>query len=101
MMKLNDEVKGRPGNPWAYTPRRKPRVIYYVYMHLQRGDRVVHQAGGRDGARNIFDLIARTGCSTQCGRCSDLATEILEDELASIGAAAARPPVRLRVVSNS
>jgi bacterioferritin-associated ferredoxin len=56
----------------------------------------------RDGASNIFDLIARTGCSTQCGRCSDLATEILEDELASIGAsAAARPPVRLRIVSNS
>jgi bacterioferritin-associated ferredoxin len=58
----------------------------------------------RDGARNIFDLIGRTGCSTQCGRCSDLATEVLQDELAAIGAAAgtaARPPVRLRVVSNS
>jgi bacterioferritin-associated ferredoxin len=58
----------------------------------------------RDGARNIFDLISRTGCSTQCGRCSDLATEILEDEFAAIGAvarAAARAPVRLRVVSNS
>lgn len=58
----------------------------------------------RDGARNIFDLIGRTGCSTQCGRCSDLATEILEDELAAISASAgsaARPPVRLRVVSNA
>ena len=56
----------------------------------------------RDGARNIFDLIGRTGCSTQCGRCSDLATEILEDELATFGASAgARQPVRLRVVSNA
>lgn len=53
----------------------------------------------RAGARNIFDLIVRTGCSTQCGCCSDLATEILEDELAAAGTAA-RPPVRLRVVSN-
>ncbi|MGK2924993.1 MAG: (2Fe-2S)-binding protein [Lysobacterales bacterium] len=58
----------------------------------------------RDGARNIFDLIGRTGCSTQCGCCSDLAAEVLQDELAAIDAAAgtvARPPVRLRVVSNS
>lgn len=58
----------------------------------------------REGARNLFDLVARTGCSTQCGRCSDLATEFLQDELAAIGTAAAaavRQPVRLRVVSNA
>lgn len=81
---------------------RFPRVLYmYICICNAVTESTIRQAV-RDGARNIFDLIGRTGCSTQCGRCSDLATEILDDELAAIGASAAvRPPVRLRVVSNS
>lgn len=83
-------------------PGRLPRVsdMYICICNAVTESSI--RGAVRDGARNIFDLIARTGCSTQCGRCSDLATEILEDELAALGAgSAARPPVRLRVVSNS
>ena len=50
----------------------------------------------REGARNIFDLTARTGCSTQCGRCADLAGEILDEELAALGTT--HVPVQLRMV---
>ena len=39
----------------------------------------------REGARNIFDLTARTGCSTQCGRCAALAAKLLDEELAALG----------------
>lgn len=53
----------------------------------------------REGARSVYDLTARTGCSTQCGRCADLARELLEEELASMCAAA--PQVHLRVVATS
>jgi bacterioferritin-associated ferredoxin len=73
----------------------------YVCICKAVTDSAIRQAV-REGARSLRDLSAKTGCSTQCGRCSDLATEILEDELATMGASAgARPPVRLRVVSNS
>jgi len=52
-----------------------------------------------DGAHSLRELSARTGCSTQCGRCVGLAREVLDDALAQIGS----PPseVELRVVSAS
>lgn len=50
----------------------------------------------REGARSIFDLTARTGCSTQCGRCADLARQILDEELAAMGDT--HVPVQLRMV---
>jgi bacterioferritin-associated ferredoxin len=53
----------------------------------------------RDGARSVFDLSLRTGCSTQCGTCTDVVRDIMEATLAEIGAP--RAPVKLKVVANS
>ena len=53
----------------------------------------------RDGARSIFDLTLRTGCSTQCGTCTDVVRDILNDTLSEIGAE--RKPVELKVVAGS
>lgn len=51
----------------------------------------------RDGARNIQDLSYRTGCGTQCGSCVQQTREILDGELAAIGAAPSA--VELKIVS--
>ena len=53
----------------------------------------------RDGARSVFDLTLRTGCSTQCGTCTDVVRDILNDTLAEIGAE--RTPVELKIVASS
>jgi bacterioferritin-associated ferredoxin len=53
----------------------------------------------REGARSVFDLTLRTGCSTQCGSCADGVREILEASLAEIGAE--RVPVKLKVVARN
>jgi bacterioferritin-associated ferredoxin len=53
----------------------------------------------REGARSVFDLTLRTGCSTQCGSCTDGVREILEASLAEIGAE--RVPVKLKVVARN
>jgi bacterioferritin-associated ferredoxin len=53
----------------------------------------------REGARSIFDLSARTGCSTQCGCCVELAREVLDAELAALGAP--QNPVQLRIVGTA
>jgi bacterioferritin-associated ferredoxin len=53
----------------------------------------------REGARSVFDLTARTGCSTQCRCCVDLAREILDEELAAMGST--QTPVQLRIVAKS
>lgn len=50
----------------------------------------------KEGARSIFDLTARTGCSTQCGRCADLAAAILDEEMAAMSTT--HFPVQLRIV---
>jgi len=52
-----------------------------------------------DGARSLRDLSARTGCSTQCGRCVPVAREILDEALAEIGSP--KSPVDLEIVVSS
>jgi bacterioferritin-associated ferredoxin len=53
----------------------------------------------REGARSVFDLTLRTGCSTQCGSCTDTVRDILETTLTEMGAE--RPPVKLKIVANN
>jgi len=53
----------------------------------------------REGARSVFDLTLRTGCSTQCGTCTDVVRDILEVTLAEMGAE--RAPVKLKVVARN
>lgn len=34
-----------------------------------------------DGVRNMRQLAARTGCSTNCGRCATAAADVLKDAM--------------------
>ena len=52
-----------------------------------------------EGARSLRDLSARTGCSTQCGRCVPTAREVLDAALAEVGSP--KSPVELEMVSSS
>jgi len=72
--------------------------IMYICICNAVTESAIRQAV-RDGARSVFDLTMRTGCSTQCGSCADVVWDILEDTLAEMGAE--RKPVKLRVVANN
>lgn len=58
----------------------------------------IRQAVG-EGARSLSDLSAKTGCSTQCGRCVGLAREVLDGALADAGAR--KSAACLRVVGST
>ena len=52
-----------------------------------------------EGARSLRDLSARTGCSTQCGRCVPVARDVMDAALAVIGSP--KSPVELEIVASS
>lgn len=52
-----------------------------------------------EGARSLRDLSAKTGCSTQCGRCVPVAREVMDAALHDMGAS--RSAVDLEIVSSS
>jgi bacterioferritin-associated ferredoxin len=52
-----------------------------------------------EGASSLCDLSARTGCSTQCGRCVNTAREVLDAALAELGGPKSK--VELQVVAGS
>ena len=51
------------------------------------------------GARSLRDLSARTGCSSQCGRCVGVAREVLDAALLEHGSP--RSSVELEVVASA
>ncbi len=51
-----------------------------------------------EGARSLRDLSARTGCSTQCGRCVGVAREVLDSALRQQGSP--RSSVELELVGS-
>ena len=50
-----------------------------------------------EGASSLRELSARTGCSTQCGRCVETVREILDQTL--VGQGAPKSKVELEVVA--
>jgi bacterioferritin-associated ferredoxin len=70
----------------------------YVCICRAVTDSAIRQAV-QDGARSLRDLSARTGCSTQCGRCVKVAREVLDTALAEHGAPMS--PVELEIVASS
>ena len=52
-----------------------------------------------EGASSLRELSARTGCSTQCGRCVNAVREVLDAALVDLGAP--KSTVELRVVTGS
>lgn len=70
----------------------------YVCICKAVTDSAIRQAV-REGARSLRDLSAKTGCSTQCGRCVHVARETMDLALAEIGSP--RSPVELEIVASS
>jgi bacterioferritin-associated ferredoxin len=70
----------------------------YVCICKAVTDSAIRQAVN-EGARSLRDLSARTGCSTQCGRCVSMAREVLDMALADSGSP--KSPVELEIVSSS
>ena len=70
----------------------------YVCICKAVTDSAIRQAV-MDGARSLRDLTARTGCSTQCGRCVGAAREAMDDVLAELGSA--KSAVDLQIVTSS
>ena len=70
----------------------------YVCICNAVTDSAIRQAVN-EGARSLRDLSARTGCSTQCGRCVPVAREVLDAALAVVGSP--KSPVELEIVSCS
>ena len=52
-----------------------------------------------EGASSLRELSARTGCSTQCGRCVNTVREVLDAALVDRGAPKSK--VELQVVTGS
>jgi bacterioferritin-associated ferredoxin len=61
-------------------------------------DSVIRKAVS-EGAHSLCELSARTGCSTQCGRCVNTVREVLNEALADQGEPKSR--VELQVVARS
>ena len=57
------------------------------------------RAAVSEGARSLRDLSAQTGCSTQCGRCVQVAREVMDAALQDIGVSGSA--VDLEIVSSS
>jgi len=72
--------------------------IMYVCICNAVTDSAIREAVNQ-GARSLRDLSAKTGCSTQCGRCVSVAREVLDAALADIGSP--KSPVELEIVSSS
>jgi len=69
----------------------------YVCICKAVTDSAIRQAV-QAGARSLRDLSARTGCSTQCGRCVHVAREVMDTALAEIGSP--KSPVELEIVAS-
>jgi len=70
----------------------------YVCICKAVTDSAIRQAAA-EGVHSFRELTARTGCSTQCGRCVPLAREILDAALNALGEPAST--VELEIVSAS
>ena len=70
----------------------------YVCICNAVTDSAIRQAVG-EGVRSLRELSARTGCSTQCGRCVPVAREVLDAALAAMGSP--KSPVELEIVSRT
>jgi bacterioferritin-associated ferredoxin len=70
----------------------------YVCICNAVTDSAIRQAVN-EGARSLRDLSARTGCSTQCGRCVPVARDVMDAALAVIGSP--KSPVELEIVASS
>jgi len=70
----------------------------YVCICNAVTDSAIRQAVS-EGARSLRDLSARTGCSTQCGRCVHTARDVLDETLSKIGFPHSQ--VQLEIVASS
>jgi bacterioferritin-associated ferredoxin len=71
-------------------------LIMYVCICKAVTDSAIRAAVG-EGASSLRELSARTGCSTQCGRCVQTVREILDTALVEQGAPKSK--VELEVVA--
>jgi len=85
------------GVDWQTTARHQASTMYVCICNAVT-DSAIRQAV-TEGARSLRDLSARTGCSTQCGRCVPTAREVLDVALAGMGSP--KSAVELEVVSSS
>lgn len=70
----------------------------YVCICNAVTDSAIREAVG-EGARSLRDLSAKTGCSTQCGRCVHVAREVMDAALKQIGVS--QTAVDLEIVASS